>query len=264
MLRSLLPHVDKLKYLANENAPTILTALGVVGTIGTTVLTGRATFKAAKLISEEQLVRDDLAEKDDKSSVELSKTEKTKIVWRIYLPPVASGVLTIACIITANKISSKRIAALTFAAGVSERAFTEYKEKVVEKLGSKQDQKIRDDIAQDRVTANPPSNTLIIGGGKVLCFDQLTGRYFESTMEDIKRAENKVNYELVNYMSCSLSSFYDEIGLAPTTYTDSVGWNTNNRMEVQFSTVLSDNNQPCLAIDFSKPPFPDYDKHWDT
>ena len=63
--------------------------------------------------------------------------------------------------------------------------------------------KIRDEIAQDRVNANPPNSreVLIAGTGEVLFFDMLTGRYFQSTMEDIKRAENKVNYR-VDSISC--------------------------------------------------------------
>ena len=124
--------------------------------------------------------------------------------------------------------------------------------------------KIRDEVAQDRVNAHPASGeVLVVGAGEVLCYDMLTGRYFQSTMEDIKRAENSVNYELIHFMSCSLSHFYDEIGLPPTNYTDSVGWNLNHKMEVKFSTVFSTDKRPCIAIDFSRPPIPDYQRHWD-
>ena len=266
MIQGLAQHANKIKYLLNSNSTTILTAVGVVGTAATAVLTARATFKAAELINEEKLVLDDDAEKRDLDPVELSKTEKAKVVWHLYLPPVATGVLTIASIITANKINSKKIAALTVAAGVSERALQEYKEKVLEKLGAKQEEKIRDEVAQDRVDANPPPNSreiLIAGSGEVLCYDMLTGRYFQSTVEEIKKAENSVNYELIHFMSCSLSHFYDEIGLPPTPYTDSVGWNMNNKMEVRFSTTMSTDNRPCLVVDFSRAPIPDFQKHWD-
>lgn len=265
MLAGLAPHIHKAKYLLNDNSTTILTAAGVVGTVGTAVLTGRATFKAAALIEEEKLILDERTDSNGEHPVELSKTEKAKLTWRLYLPPVAAGALTIGSIIAANRISSKRIAALTIAAGVSERALTEYKEKVLERLTPRQEEKIRDEIAQDRVTANPPKSgeVIIVGTGDVLCYDMLTGRYFQSTMEDIKRAENSVNYELIHFMSCSLSHFYDEIGLPPTPYTDSVGWNMNNKMEVKFSAVMSTDNRPCMAIDFSRPPIPDYQKNWD-
>jgi hypothetical protein len=147
----------------------------------------------------------------------------------------------------------------------SDRALGEYKEKVIERLGPRQDEKIRDEVAQDRVTANPPRSeeVIMVGSGQVLCYDMLTGRYFNSTVEDIKRAENSVNYELIHFMSCSLSHFYDEIGLPPTAYTDSVGWNMNNRMEVKFSTTMTEDKRPCIAIDFSRPPLADYTNHWE-
>jgi hypothetical protein len=234
-------------------------------------LTGRATFKAADIILEknieyeERMVEvEDIREKFDFKATGLTKIDKTKMVWHLYLPPVAVGALTITSIIFAHKITSKKIAALVVAGGVSERALQEYKDKVVEKLGVRKDQDIRDEIAQDRVNANPVSSNevLIVGTGEVLFFDELTGRYFQSTMEDVKRAENKVNFELINFMSCSLSHFYEEIGLPPTPYTDSVGWNMNNHMEVKFSTTLSEDKRPCIVISFARNPIADYDKNW--
>ena len=116
---SLAPHANKLKYLLNENSSTIFTAVGVGGTVATAYLTGRATFKAADLIAEAEVkhLLDDDEEVvevsiNDSSIIKLSKTEKTKLVWKLYLPPVASGVLTITSIIVAHRISAKKIAAL--------------------------------------------------------------------------------------------------------------------------------------------------------
>jgi hypothetical protein len=96
-----------------------------------------------------------------------------------------------------------------------------------------------------------------------LCFDTLTGRYFTSTVEQIRRAENRVNYELMHYMYASLTMFYEEIGLPPTDYTDSVGWNADNLLEVNLSTVMSQDQKPCIAISFVRNPIPNYEKHWD-
>lgn len=279
MLTGLAQQAHRVRFLLNDNSTTLLTAAGVAGTTVTAYLTGRASFKAADIIREEQnLARTELKVRDQTEGIEgwekkdmtipaseLTTFDKLGLTWKLYLPPVGAGVLTITCIITANRISSKKIAALALASGISERAFQEYKDKVVEKLGVRQDQKIRDDVAQDRVSTNTSNSREIIvaGTGQVLCYDMLTGRYFQSTMEDIKRAENKVNYELIHYMSASLSTFYDEIGLPPTDYTDTVGWNTHHNMEVQFSTVMSQDQRPCLAISFSRPPIANYDKNWD-
>ena len=262
MLSGLAPHVSKLKYLLNDNSTTLLSVVGVGGTIATAFLTARSTFKAAEIIATEQSDREKELEFPD-THVAISKTEKAKLVWPLYLPPVASGVLTVTCIIAAHRISSKQIVALTAAAGISERALTEYKDKVLEKFGAKEDEKLHADIAQDRVNKFPPSSQIMIAGsGDVLCYDMLTGRYFQSTMEELKRAENKVNYELIHYMSCSLTHFYDEIGLPPTSYSDTHGWNMNHHMELKFSTIFSEDNRPCIAIDFSRQPIADYDKNW--
>jgi hypothetical protein len=103
---------------------------------------------------------------------------------------------------------------------------------------------------------------IIAGSGDVLCFDMTTGRYFVSTVEKIRQAENKVNFDIISHMYASLSSFYDEIGLPPTTYSDSVGWNSDNRVEVQFSTVMSPDGRPCIAIDFVGPPTAEYSRTW--
>ena len=258
MLTSLAPHVHRLKFLVNENSTTILTGVGVVGTVATAVLTGRATFKAAEIIQKELL-----PDEEGRAPGELSKTEKAKLVWPHFIPPFAVGAATITSIIMANRISSKRLAAIAVASTISERALQEYKTKVVEKLGDSKETALREEIAQDRVTNNPPSNQVIIAGsGDVLCFEPLTGRYFNSTIETVKKAENKVNYEIIHFDSCSLSMFFDEVGLAPTDYSDMVGWNVANRMEVKFSTTMSEDGRPCLVVGFTNMPSLEYNNVW--
>ena len=239
----MLPNIFKAQ-LARINPTTALTAMGVAGVVTTAYLTGRASFKAAQLLSDE--------------SPEMSLKDKVKEVWPLYIPAVSVGATTITSIVMANHAASKKVAALAVASGISDRALQEYKAKVVEKIGERKEMGIRDEIAQDRVAKAPLTNeVLVIADGDVLCFDMMTGRYFKSSMEKI-RVENKINYELVNHMYTSLSSFYDEIGIPPTPYSDTVGWNSNERLEVEFSTVMSPDNRPCIAIDFSVPPFAEY------
>jgi hypothetical protein len=265
--------VQKAKFVVIDNADTILTGMGVTGTVATAYLTGRASFKAAQLIdhAEREIAQDNEIPLNDQEKAagmhltpELTKWTKLKLTWRLYVPAVGVGTTTVTSIVIANRLSAKKIAALAVASGISERALQEYKAKVIEKLSDKQDQTIRDEIAQDRVNKYPPNSREIIlaGTGDVLCYDMLTGRYFQSTVEDIKRAENKMNYQLLHHMSASLSEFYDEVGLPPTSYTDSVGWNQTERFEVRFSTVLSPDNRPCLAIDFAHPPQLEYSRRY--
>jgi Family of unknown function (DUF6353) len=242
---------QKARFLLDENTTTILTGVGVVGTVSTAYLAGRASFKAAELIEEAE-----------EGEVALSKTEKVKLVWPQYIPAAISGATTITCIVYANKIASKRMAALALASSISQRRMQEYQDKVLEKFGVKESTKVRDEIAQERVLRNPKDtrDVIITGEGDVLCYDMLTGRYFKSSAEKIRRAENRINHELNNFMHASLTEFYEHVGLPPTTYTDMVGWNGNDNLEVQISTVMSDDEKPCLAIDFTPPPNSEYHK----
>jgi hypothetical protein len=257
MINMLADKVRYVKILANENSRTILTGVGVAGTVTTAYLTGTASFKAARIIdraTEESLDNDNVAVLH-----ELTPLSKVKMTWRLYIPPVLMGAATVTAIVAANRIASKKIAALAIAGGLSDRALQEYKAKVVERLGENKARNMQDEIAQDRVTNDVANREVIaVGTGEVLCYDMNTGRYFTSTVEDIKRAENKINWELIHFGSASLSEFFDQIGLPATTYSDNVGWNMNHQMEVVFSTTMTPDSRPCIAIDFKNPPIADY------
>lgn len=261
MLAGVLQHIHKARFLLNHHSTTILTGIAVGGTVSTAVLTGRASFKAARILDNGDAVLIYEDPENGNTYRELSRVEKVKLTWKLYIPPVATGLVTVTCMVVANKISSQKIAALAVAGGISERALQEYKDKVVEKLGERQNTAIRDGIAQDRVNANSTGQEVIlVGQGQVLCYDLTTDRYFQSTMEEIRRAENDINAELLNHMSASLAEFHDKIGLKPTSYTDSVGWGSPEMFKVTFSTVMSPDGRPCIAIDFVRPPQLEYTK----
>lgn len=243
--------VSKISRIAHDHSTSILTGVGVAGTISTAILTGRASFKAARRLGE--------------SPAYSSQREKFQEVWTLYIPPVAVGTMTVTSIILANKVAGKEAAAIMAAYTVSEKAFTEYREKVVEKLGAAKEEQVRDKIAEARMQTDPLNSREIIlaGTGDVLCYDVLSGRYFQSSTEAIKAAENSVNFDIVNYMHASLSQFYEELGLPANGMSDEMGFNANRRCRVRFSTQLSSDGRPCLAIDFLELPILNYTKLWD-
>jgi hypothetical protein len=240
-----------------DNAPTILTALGVTGLITTAVLTGKASFKAGKIIHERnESTKNSLG--DLSHEINMTSREMADITWKLYIPAAATGAVTIACIVSANHISTRRTAALASAYSITQEAFREYREKIVEKVGEKKEQQARDEIAQESVSKNPPPATLILSDDKVLCKDMHTGRYFQSTLEDIKKAINDTNYQILNNDYASLSDFWDRIGLEKTSESDEIGWNTDCKLEVVFSSALTEKNQPCITIDFRTIPVRGY------
>lgn len=234
--------------LVKSNAPEILTALGVSGMITTSYLTAKATFDASNVINHAQYM-EDLNEK----SHSFDFKEKTKLVWKIYIPATLSGAMTIGCIIGASKSTGRRTAAAVTAYSLTERAFSEYKEKVVEQLGEAKEQKVRDTIAQDHISKNPSGSheVVILGSGNVLCCELFTHRYFRSDMERLRKAQNDVNAQINSQMYVSLDDFYDIIDIQHTSLSDKIGWDSDKLMALEFSTVLSDSGEPCLAFDYN-------------
>lgn len=237
-----------------DNSPAIMTAIGVAGVVSTAYLTGTATVKATSLYFEHERQLDEMPRKEATKWL-------FKYTWRLYLPAAVSTLATITCIVCANRIGNRRAAAMAAAYTISEKAFAEYKDKVVEKLGDKKEQAVRDEIQQDRVTrTSEESKNVIIAEGDVLCYEAFTGRYFKSNMEALKKAQNDTNYQMINDNYASLSDFYNRVGLPPTATSDEVGWNLDQLVELEFSTVLSEDGKPCIAINFLVSPIRNYYK----
>lgn len=241
--------VASTKRFVNKRSPEILTGLGITGMITTTILAVRATPKAIQLIDEkkkEQLV-------DDLSPLEIVKT-----AWRPYLPAVIIGVTSTACLIGSCSVNARRNAALATAYKLSETAFSEYKEKVVETIGDKKEHSVRDKVAEERIKKNPVSKNEVIvtGNGKTLCFDPISGRYFMSSIEVIKKAENTLNKQMIHDINgyVSLNDFYDEIGLDHTSVGNDLGWNTDQLIDIDFSSQLNDNGEPSVVLDYTVAP----------
>lgn len=239
-----------------KHSPEILTGVGIAGMITTTVLAVKATPKALEMIEEKK--------KEDHVD-ELTPIETIKTAWKPYIPALATGVCSIVCIVGASTVHAKRNAAIMTAYKISETAFTEYREKVVETIGDKKEKEVRDAIAKSKIEKNPVGKTevIITGKGDMLCYDAHSDRYFKSDVEKIRRAMNNLNYRMTNGMEMyiSLNEFYDEVGLPRTSTGDKLGWIVDKGLiDVHFSSQLTENNEPCLVLEHLVPPVYDYDK----
>lgn len=249
------------KKLVADNAQILLTAGGVVGTVGTGLLAWRGGYRAAEIIRDEELkhIHENGTEETlSNATMGLSKAQRVALVWTYAAPPMLIGGATIGSIIMSHRMSASKAAALAAAYGLSQKQFEEYREKVAEKLTGPKNQAIKDELAQDRVNKTSGSSQIIVVEGQVLCFDQPTGRYFQSTMDDIKKAEIFTNQEILHHDVASATFFYEQLGLPPTTWSEDVGWNTDNMVEIEYSTVLAYNDRPCIAINFKNMPSPNY------
>lgn len=184
-----------------------------------------------------------------------------RFLWICYIPAAVTGTVSIACLIGANSVNARRNAALATAYTLSESALKEYQEKVIETIGEKKEQAVRDALAKDKLEQNPVTNreVIITERGDTLCFDVVSGRYFKSDIEKLKKAVNELNRQMRDEMYISLNEFYYEIGLSGIGIGDDLGWNIDNGyIEPSFSSQLSENGTPCLVIGYHVEPRYDF------
>lgn len=253
----LVPFAKKLGGSISKNSPTILTCLAVGGVVTTVIFAVKATPKACSLIESVREYKFNNAEGVYHEATPLTKREILSIVWKCYIPAACIGAATIACIIGSNSINQKRNAALATVYGLTEIAFSEYKDKVIEAVGKNKEQKIRDDILKDHIEKNPVGRNEVIftGKGEVLCYDNWSGRYFKSDIEKIRRSINTINEKRIDDMWVSLNDLYYELGLANTKGGELLGWDLDTGgLKVTFGSQLTEEGEPCLIIDFSVEP----------
>ncbi len=243
---------------ASDNAPAIFTAAAAIGTVATAYLSGRAALRADQIVRNYEQEAQHLTG-DEGYKVHAQK--RAELTWLEYVPPVITAACTLACIIAANRIGTRRTAAMAAALALTERAYDEYKEKIVEKLGENRERKIQDEIAQDQVNRNPVPDSQIIfldGSASQLCYEAYTGRYFVSDMETIRKAANDINHQVNLNNYASLGDFYDLVGLDRNDISDEMGWNLDRLLELDFSATLTAKGQPCMVMRYNVSPIRNY------
>lgn len=252
--QSITNFIKTIQTAVTKHSPEILTGIGIAGMLTTTVLAVAATPKALKLIDNEKKRQD--VEK-------LKPVDVVKTTWKCYAPAAGMAVASTACLIGASSTNLKRNAALATAYKISETALVEYREKVIETIGEEKEREVREKIYKDRIEENPVSKNevIITEKGNTLCYDLDSKRYFRSDMNAIEKAVNEINRQLIYENYASLNDFYDKIGLEYTKTGGRLGWNIDmGKLEVCFSSQLTDDGKPCLAIDYNIAPKYDFDR----
>lgn len=250
-----------MQHTLGKYSPQILTGIGVAGMITTVVLAVKATPKALELIEDK---------KEELDAGELTVVDTVKTAWKPYVPAVVTGVLSTVCIIGGNAVGTRRTAALAAAYKISETALHEYKDAVVETIGEEKAKEVKEKVAQNKLDKNPvvEKQIIVTNKGTFLCYDSLSGRYFQSDMETIRKAQNDINDYLFSEDYASLNMFYDFLGLEHTRLGAELGWKIDSgTLQIEFdSTLASDKSQgiapgtPCLVLDYNVAPKYEFDK----
>lgn len=244
-----------------KHSPAILSIAASVGVIGTAVSASKATLKANEVVQEMRYTSEERPTKKD----------EFKATFKFYIPTAVVAALTITCIAGSNKISNKRLEALAVAYTLSESRRREYQQKMIEKLGEKKEEKIRKEILQDKLDSNPVEfddmNVILTGNGNQLCYDEWSGRYFRSSWESLRHAENQINAQILNEMRASVNDFYSFIRIPQVSSGEDLGWNSdviseNDMDTIKLTTMFGSNNEPCIVVDFEVRPLFDLNHNW--
>lgn len=260
-----------------RHSPEILITMGVTGLVSAGVMGVRATPKALRIIEEEkEKINHALYEKAEETGERYEPVNKllakdvVRLTWKCYIPAVATGVVSIACIVGGSTVNLRRNAALATAYTLSETAFKEYRDKVVETVGEKKEKVVREELHKDVLEKNPIEGKEIVftNGGEVRCYDVWSGRYFMSDMNTLQRSVNELNERMINNFNpyISLNEFYYKIGLSETKVGDDLGWRLDGSkrlIELDISSLVTpEDGVPCLVVDFKNRPTYDFDSNY--
>lgn len=246
--------VKSIQTAVTKHSPEILTGIGIAGMVTTAILAVKATPTALNLIAE---ANDENANYGD--GEHLTKIEIVKVAWKPYIPAVVTCIVSISCLIGASSVNIRRNAALATAYKLSEAALMEYKDAVIETIGEKKEQSVKEKISKNRIEKHPVSNNTIYvtGNGDTLFLEPISGRYFYSDIEQVRSIINTLNEIMYSdpFGRILLSDFYDAIGLKQTDISDDIGWDIENgSIKVEFHPAMSDKGKPCLALYYETAP----------
>lgn len=240
--------VRRTKLFVSRNGSTILTCMAGVGLVATAVLTAQATPKALTRVENAR----------EEKGEELTKVETVIAAAPAYIPPILTGVATLACMFGANTLNKRQQASMASAYALLDTSYKEYKKKVEELYGEGANDKVKEEIAKDKYEESDiePSD------GMKLFYDDFSGRIFESTLEKVQAAEYNINRDLSMQGYATLNDFYEYLGLVPIDGGDELGWSAGMNFDYYWQewidfghhkTTMGDDLECIMIIMFSEP-----------
>ena len=254
-----------MKMFIKRNASTILTSIGGIGVVATSILAVKATPKAIMLLDEAK------EEKGD----DLTKWETVKTAGPSYIPSIVTGAATIACIFGANALNKHQQAALTSAYALLDQSYKEYKNKLKELYGEETHNEIVNSIMVEKaedigVRGAYFSSTCDLSleendGEPKIFYDEHSSRYFESTIEQVMNAEYHLNRNYILRGYSYLNEFYEFLGIEETDYGSVLGWAPTDEgmywIDFNHRKVVMDDGLEVYIIEMPFEPTYDFLEH---
>lgn len=240
----------------------IYTGLGIVfglAAVADALLAGAKAQEAKEEVDEIIFDREDDGE-------EVTTFEKIKLYTKYVGPtvarPIALELGSVFCIAKSDqKHRQKEMAGLAMI-----DILTKEKAQVIDKVrelgGEKEVKKLQESMSQDNANRVPDRSMIVnTGNGNTLIFDPLSGTYFLSDLDAIRRAEKDMYEGLYcgNEMYFTCNQWIDFLDLPQNeVWGDLMGWNLNSGFGIKgFDAMVTPDGGVCHTIVYSATPIPE-------
>lgn len=241
--------------ILKKYSPEILTAAGVIGTVGSTVLACKATLKVEDILDEakkksnlinavhdgEIEVDAEYTDKDYSKDLLVNRTQTAMKLIKLYGPAITLGALSITAILGGQHILRKRNVAVMAAYKLCEESFNNYRSRVKDELGEEKDRQfyygITEETVKDKVKSKD-GKTKTVTTKVEKAPDHLYSQYArffdeanmnwdkspEQNMYFLKMVQNQMNDKLKARGHVFLNEVYDALGFERSEAGQLVGW----------------------------------------
>lgn len=246
---------------ARKHSPALLFAAGVVGVTVTVVLACKATLKLDEVLEEAQ---DDLERARTLESPSYSEEDRqrdqvlvyvrtgAKII-KMYGPAFILGALSIAALTGSHVILNRRYLGVTAAYAGLDKAFRQYRERVVGELGKEKDDEFRYGVRESEIVEDDGNGMavktvkragLVHASPYAKWFDEGSSCWSPQPGYNVfflKTQMSILNDKLQAQGHLFLNEAYDALGLKRTREGAQVGWVVGNGDDYVDFGIFSDN-----------------------
>lgn len=228
-----------------QHSPAILFGAGVVGMVGTVVLASRATlklsdtldeFEVGKAQSEAALNNNRIGSETAKSNNVILHTHLVLDVGKLYLPAIVLGTASISALGGSHYILTRRNAQLTAAVIAIDKAFKQYRSRVIAEQGEDKDREYmygtstREEYSETKKGEPKVTKVTTFGDGSSpysVVFDN-DNKNWQPTPEYnaffLRQQQNYLNDRLRAKGHVFLNDAYRELGFPDTASGAVTGW----------------------------------------
>lgn len=235
------------KHFFTKHGSLILTLAAEASTIYAVVSAVQATPKALENVKENNAQ---------------TKLEIARAAWENYIPTAVALSISLTCVFGAHVFNQKQQKSIIGAYLLLEQSYKEYHQKIVELQGHEFDDKIKTEVAKEKFTKSQIIKSDNDSSCDDLFYDEYSGRYFNSTVENVLLAEYHFNRNFILCGSASLNEFYEFLGIPPVTGGELLGWDLYEGpvnygyswVDFDHTFAVNDDGLECYIISIPFPP----------